>query len=177
MANARLANLVGALALSLEDEIQRAVQRQLGLQGEAAAALVSIGNSPGRSIGWLSHALLLSHSGTVRLLDRLESRGWVVRARLAEDAREAALQLTSAGREKRAAILRARRECLDRALGALAVKEQQRLCALTQKMLAALAEDERGDAMCRLCDDSVCPQSQCPITRACASQRGPRPDA
>jgi MarR family transcriptional regulator, negative regulator of the multidrug operon emrRAB len=174
MPSPRIANLLGALVLSLGDEIARAAQEHLGIQGEAAAALVSIGNSPGRSIGWLSRTLILSHSGTVRLLDKLDSHGWVVRARLESDAREASLQLTSAGRLKMAAVLRSRRDCLDRALAALSSREQQLLRGLAEKMLAAVAKDEQGDAMCRLCEESACPQSKCPVTLACRRDAGLR---
>ena len=44
-----------------------------------AAALVTIGNHPGESVEALRHALGLTHSGAVRLLNGLEAEGLVER--------------------------------------------------------------------------------------------------
>jgi DNA-binding MarR family transcriptional regulator len=179
--NTRAGNLLGALVIALFDEIRSAANQRLDMQGEAAAAVVSIGNSPGKSVSWLSKALMLSHSGTVRLLDKLVREGWVSRVRIKEDAREAALHLTGPGRRKMSAILQSRRDCIDAALAALSRQEQQLFCGLAERMLAAIAADERGDAMCRLCEEAVCPQHRCPVTLTCqrkdAGRTGARPPA
>jgi MarR family transcriptional regulator, negative regulator of the multidrug operon emrRAB len=167
MAHPRADNILGALVLSLSDGIKETTEQQLAMRGEAAAAVVSIGNSPGNSIGWLSKTLMLSHSGTVRLLDKLVHEGLVERNRVELDAREASLHLTNSGERKMLAILKSRHDCLDTALDALTKQEQLLFCKLSEKILAAISRDERGDAMCRLCEESVCPQNRCPVTLAC----------
>ena len=168
MSTARLNNLLGALVLSLHDDLRRDIEQRLGMQGAAGAAIVTIGNSPDRSVEWLSHALLLTHSGTVRLVDKLAADGLVERRDASHDARAVSLRLTASGERRMRAILEARRAVLERALDALGTADLKKLCDLVERMLGAITEVPRGDAMCRLCEESVCPQDRCPVTRQCA---------
>jgi hypothetical protein len=69
-----------------------------------------------------------------------------------------------------ASILRARRKGIDQALNALSAQEQRQLCGLVERMLAGMSNDDIADTMCRLCEESVCPQDTCPVTQACAGQ-------
>jgi len=171
MSESRTNNLLGAMVTCVNDSISAATQAVLTMQGEAAAAIVTIGNNPGQSISWLSKALNLSHPGTVRLLDRIAEESLVERSRTAADGRTAALHLTPKGRQRMASILRARRKGIDRALGALSATEQRQLCVLIERMLTNMSNDEVADSMCRLCEESVCPQNTCPVTQACATRR------
>lgn len=162
-ADARTANLLGALALALGDELRRATETAAAHGASAPAALVVIGTYPGRTIDALRPALGLSHSGTVRLVDRLEADGLVVRGD-GPDARSVSLQLTPAGRAAMRTLLAERRRALDEPLAALTATERRQLDRLTAKLLTAMTHSpEQADQYCRLCDEAVCPTARCPV--------------
>src|ERR671915_2576338 len=93
---AREANLVGALALAVGDRIAEAADPAAG--GWAAEALVTLaGTGAGGTIDALAKVVGLTHSGTVRLVDRLVRAGPVER-RVGADPRAGALDLTPPGR-------------------------------------------------------------------------------
>src|SRR5262245_37182959 len=79
MDDLRIANIVGALALALSDDLLRAAERKAPEAGLAAAAIALLRHVPGMTIERLRNALGLSHPGAVRLIDRLEQEGSVVR--------------------------------------------------------------------------------------------------
>lgn len=159
----RTLNLLGALALSLMDTLDSAVEAHLGYGGETGAAIVTLGAEPGLSINALRQILQLSHPGTVRLIDRLESQGWVER-RAGPDGRTLALFLTGAGQTQRRTILTQRRRQLQPALDALTPTDRQQLAVLLETMLSALTTSElEAFAICRLCDEEVCPGDRCPV--------------
>lgn len=168
----RTANLLGALALALMDELGEEVAAASGHGGAAPAALVTIGAEPELSIGALGVILGLSQPGAVRLVDRLVADGLVTRG-AGPDGRTRALALTAAGQVRRAAILAARQRRLAPALAALSSGEQDQLVPLLERMLAALTTDlPRSYAICRLCDDGVCATAACPVDAACAAWDG-----
>ncbi|MBD2464206.1 MarR family transcriptional regulator [Oscillatoria sp. FACHB-1407] len=163
MDDKRTLNLLGALALSLVDNLNVVAEANAGYGGETPAALVSLGAEPGISINVLRQILNLSHPGTVRLVDRLEAQGLVER-RSGSDGRTLALFLTDAGSERRQAILAERRRQLQLALNALTSDEASQLTTFLEKMLTAMTTDEqRAFAICRLCDEAVCPGDRCPV--------------
>ena len=125
--------------------------------------MIVLGAEPGISINTLRQILNLSHSGTVRLIDRLEKDGFVER-RSGSDSRTLALFLTKAGQKRRLAILAQRQQQLHLALDCLSVTEQEQLTKLLEKMLAAMTTDElRAYTLCRLCEQEVCPDDICPV--------------
>src|ERR687893_3171813 len=79
--NARLANLLGALALEGAGALEAATRPVVGQAGAAAAALVTIAAHPGRTIEELRAPLGLSQPGAVRLVERLADAGWGERTR------------------------------------------------------------------------------------------------
>ncbi|MEO1144559.1 MAG: MarR family transcriptional regulator [Cyanobacteria bacterium J06638_22] len=163
MNNERTLNLLGALALSLVDGLNAATEGASGFGGEAPAALVTLGVEPGLSIKALGQILRLSHPGTVRLVDRLEKQGWVER-RHGTDGRTLALFLTEAGTERRLLILAERRQPLQRAIAPLTAADREQLTTLLETMLTALTTDEQeAFAICRLCEEEVCPGDRCPV--------------
>ncbi|HEY9645266.1 MAG TPA: MarR family winged helix-turn-helix transcriptional regulator, partial [Chroococcidiopsis sp.] len=104
-----------------------------------------------------------SHPGTVRLIDRLEGHGLVER-RGGVDGRTVALFLTAAGGERRRAILAERRQLLQQAVNALSAAERQALTPLLEKMLSAITTSpQQANAICRLCEEEVCPGDRCPV--------------
>ncbi len=76
----RPANLLGALALAVSDRIREVTEQQAdALARSEPAALVSLVHYPGQPVGVLDQTLGLTHSGAVRLSDRLEAAGLVRR--------------------------------------------------------------------------------------------------
>src|SRR6266567_3796170 len=71
----RAANLLGALALAVCDRLHEATEHlDDGLAASEPAALVTLAHYPGQSILALGRTLGLTHSGAVRLADRLAAR-------------------------------------------------------------------------------------------------------
>lgn len=89
--------LLGALAIGISDRLVEAAEHIMGHTGEAAAAIVQIGLTPGLNIRKLSKILALSHSATVRLTMRLASSGYLLR-HAGNDRREVGLTLTGSGK-------------------------------------------------------------------------------
>ncbi len=165
--DAYTSNLLGALSLALTDRVASALEATLGVGGNAGAALLSIGTRPGESIDQLSRVLSLTHSATVRMVDRLEQRGWVRRDRGGGDGRTAALTLTPTGRSVFRRLLKARKTALNRVTSVLGDRENETLRKLLTKMLASLPDD-RAEArhLCRMCEHSVCVGVRCPVGSA-----------
>jgi DNA-binding MarR family transcriptional regulator len=171
MADARTVNVLGALVVTLHDELAAASEAAAEHGAAYPAALATMLGEPGLTIEQLRHILGLSHSGTVRLLDALEGEGSVER-RAGRDARSVALQLTPQGRRQARAVLDARRKALDPALAALTPAERAQLLQLSEKLLGALTRDwAHSDHICRLCDLAVCPEATCPVACAVREER------
>lgn len=163
MSDERTLNLLGALALGLVDALSAVVESNTGHGGESPGALVTLGVEPGISINMLRQILNLSHPGTVRLVDRLEADGLVERHPGA-DGRTVALFLTKAGQERRQTILAERRHQLHLTFDCLTSAERKQLTRLLEKMLAAMTTSElKAYAICRLCEEEVCPGDRCPV--------------
>jgi DNA-binding MarR family transcriptional regulator len=163
MSDARTANLLGALVLALDDEVSAATAAATDHGAAFPAALVCIYWQPGSTIEELRQKLKLSHSGTVRLLDRLEEDGAIERGQ-GRDGRSVALTLSPQGRRQVRAILEARQEVLTAALTPLSTTERRTLGSLIEKVLAGVTRDAgHADQMCRLCDEGSCPAERCPV--------------
>ncbi|MBW4636181.1 MAG: MarR family transcriptional regulator [Iphinoe sp. HA4291-MV1] len=167
MTNVRTLNILGAFALSVADDLQGAVVQANDYNTSASAALITLNAHPGETIDLLSKVLELSHSGTVRLVDRLESDGLVERRR-GSDGRSAALFVTAKGEQQVRDMLTRREEALREILGALSVQEQTQLTILLEKLLSGLTRScEHARNICRFCDESVCSNTgNCPVARA-----------
>jgi MarR family transcriptional regulator, negative regulator of the multidrug operon emrRAB len=159
-ADERTGNLLGALALTLADQID---------MGSDAAALITLRNyAEGEPLDLLRRALALSHPGVVRLADRLERRGHVERRRSERDGRAVALRLTPAGRRAADEAQAARADAVDTALAVLGTDERRALDGMLERMLAAHTTDSTASlVICRLCDPDVCGHpASCPVTLA-----------
>ena len=162
----RTANLLGALALALTDALREETETQAELGAAGPAALVTIGIDPGRSIQTLAAVLGLTHSASVRLVDRLVADGLVER-RAGADGRTLALYLTQPGSDRRRQVLDGRRRMLQQALAPLGADEQATLTHLIEKVLGGLTQGRRhADHICRLCDEDLCPGASCPVESA-----------
>lgn len=166
MADARTANLLGAFLTGLHDHMSNRLERESAISGDGPAALVTIAYNEGRTVEFLRKTLALSHSWTVRVVEKLEKAG-LVQKRIGTDKRAVALYLTDQGRRKVQGIVRTRRRCLDEVLAALPIKDHRKLTSMLESMLAFLTDDDdSAEAICKLCEVDVCPQNRCPVTLA-----------
>ncbi|MET9489915.1 MarR family transcriptional regulator [Nocardia sp. NPDC006630] len=173
------ANVLGALSLVVADRMNTAIEAVAALGPSAPAALAAMHEFlDGGSVTQLSSVLGLTHSGTVRLVDRLAAEGLVERVG-AEDGRAVSLVLTRTGRHMAAQILQTRETSLTSALSALSADEVDNLAAVLDTMLTTvtLARAEQRSArtgnrsqpwLCRLCDFAACGRSEgnCPVSNA-----------
>jgi DNA-binding MarR family transcriptional regulator len=163
------ANVLGAVSLAVADRVRQAVERGAGKGGSAPAALVSLATYlDGSPIDSIRGPLGLTHSATVRLVDRLVEAGLAER-REGQDRRSVSVELTPAGRDMAARATRAREEALEEALAGLAPDERAELARLHGKVLAVLTDGRAAAGrICRLCDAQACGhwEGRCPVTRA-----------
>lgn len=173
----RAANVLGALALALTDRMSDAAEDTTGqavTDGIALSALVHV-LPPDPSIDLLRQVLGITHSGAVRLVDRLEVAG-LVRRVPGTDRRTTAIRLTPSGRRAATRVAGGRIDLVRDALDALSADEQEQLAALAGKVLAGLRRDPATTGgpitrwTCRLCDTTACGRAEgrCPVA-------GPRP--
>jgi DNA-binding MarR family transcriptional regulator len=163
-------NVVGALVVALGDRVRDATESATGMGGALPAALVSLREwAGGRTVDTLAGGLRLSHSRTVRVIDRLEAEGLASRERDPADGRSVLVRLTPAGERAAAAALAARDAALTEALQGLPPGDRCRLAKLSGRVLAELTSGRRSaGANCRLCDSHACGhhEGRCPVTRA-----------
>lgn len=155
-------NLLGALTRALSDRIEAALRENLNRPGEAAAAVIFLGYTPGISVEILRQVLSLSHPGTVRLVDRLSEDDFVER-RKSEDGRAVALHLTPKGDKLRSKLLGSRNDTLENALKDLSEDERVTFGQLIAKVLVTLPDTELDKHhICRQCSVTLC-SNNCPI--------------
>lgn len=171
-------NVIGALVVALGDELRDATEQATGMGGALPAALSALHTwAGGRTIETLAGGLRLSHSRTVRVVDRLEGEGLATRERDPSDGRGVLVRLTPAGERAGAGVLAARADALERGLGGLAPDDRATLAAIAEQVLARATTGRRSaGAICRLCDSRACGhhEGHCPVTRAAdaAAQSG-----
>ncbi|WP_157116672.1 MarR family winged helix-turn-helix transcriptional regulator [Nocardia vaccinii] len=173
------ANALGALSLVVADRMNAAVEAIAALGPSAPAALAALHEFlDGGSVTQLSSVLGLTHSGTVRLVDRLGAEGLVERVG-AQDGRAVSVVLTPTGRRMAVRILRARETSLTSALSALSADQVDNLAATLDAMLTTVTlarteeravgtRDRPHPWLCRLCDFAACGRSEgnCPVNNA-----------
>jgi DNA-binding MarR family transcriptional regulator len=128
---------------------------------------VTVAHEPGLSIERLRRALGLTHSGAVRLVDRLEGEELVTRERRGE--RAVSLALTRRGRGAVERIKRARIGAAAGLLSALTEEQQLQLDHLLAQLLEAHTHgDEDLRRICRLCSFDACESGgcACPVSEA-----------
>ena len=108
------------------------------------AALVAIGSHPGIDATRLSEVIHFDRSTIGDVLDRIESKGWIVRRSTANDRRLKLLTLSPAGEEILRQLSPAIRRVQDRLLAPLTPGEAKTLIRLLGK-IADAAEAERDD--------------------------------
>ena len=171
-----LANVLGALALVVTDEMGRAVAAAVHDRSTTdATALAALAEFlDGSTLDRLHEVLGVTPSGAVRLVDRLAEAGLVVRD-AGPDGRSRAVRLTGVGHERAREVRGARAAYLSSLTSGLSgedVAELRRLLALV--MANVVAGKDGGAWTCRLCDLTACrrPQGECPATNAAREKFG-----
>jgi DNA-binding MarR family transcriptional regulator len=166
------ANVTGAGVLALADMLREATERAADHGASAPAALAALETYlGGTSIDGLRRVLGITHSGAVRLVDRLEADGLLHRT-AAADGRERGLVLTPAGRRTARQVLAQRAVALDTALAPLDSGEREQLGELLGRVLAGLTDGhETAGRICRLCEPVPCGhyEGRCPVSIAAAA--------
>jgi DNA-binding MarR family transcriptional regulator len=158
------ANVLGAFGLVLADRLAVAAEPAGG--ASAAEALVALaGTAAGGSIDTLARIVGLSHSGAVRLVDRLE-RDDLVERRRGADQRSAALVLTPAGRRRARRVVTRRNAEMYSVAALLTAGEQEALMRAAERVMHELGvELDAERRLCRLCDLEACQRrrGRCPV--------------
>jgi DNA-binding MarR family transcriptional regulator len=160
--------LLGALALAVCEGIREATQEQAdGLARSEPDALVSLAHYPGRSVSDLAQTLGLTHSGAVRLADRLETAGLISRTNPGPG-RTLALQLTASGRAAAVRVLARRQASVEQLVRQLEPAEAAALDRVAGRLLTAVTTDRASARrLCRLCDEPLCAAGPgCPVDHA-----------
>jgi len=168
--SAHIANVFGAVALALTDRVAETVAMPMS-DAAALSALKHVLDTP--SIHALAQVLGISHSGAVRLVDRLAAAGLVTRTS-GPDGRTAAITLTTAGAHAATTVSAARTTVLAAALSVVRPEDHTILGRLLDDLLVALMRGPGATRwICRLCDTGACGRytGDCPIGRALESQQ------
>ncbi len=167
----RLANLLGAAALAIEERVSRAVA-SAAVSREEASVLVTVSGAPGLTIREVSQILGMSHPGTVRLILRLDRRR-AVEKRAGSDKREARLFLTDVGRDLVGRILRAREGALVSLVERIDQRNREPFESVIEELLRSLVTTDLDTfRICRLCDEGACDRERCPVEQ-CYEGRWP----
>jgi len=128
---------------------------------------VSLAHHPGQPVGAVGRTLGLTHSGAVRLSDRLEAAGLVRRTSVGPG-RTLALHLTAAGQLAAEQALNRRRAVVDQLVRQLDPGEAAALERLAGRLLAAITTDrDSARRLSRLCDEPLCTtDAGCPVDHA-----------
>ena len=175
-----LVNVLGAFGLALADAIRHATEAAAGMTGAAPAALVALQQFlGGRTTEDLAQATGLTHSGAVRLVDRLAAAGFVER-RPGRDGRSLSIVLTAAGRALSSTVIEARATAVEATLAGLGGDQRRTLGPLVDALVTTVTDqrlrrrqegDEPAGWLCRLCDAVACgrPDGDCPAANAARS--------
>jgi len=163
MTRLRTANLLAALATDISERVEEQLKTHPNQTDTAVAALNVMSFWEGITNSELSRALKLSHTATVRLVDKLELQG-LVEARSGRDLRATHLYLTAAGMKAVQPALTARCVAVEEYLSSLTSAEEKQLATLLEKIIRPRAIDDVAIVhLCRLCDFTSCRPDKCPM--------------
>ena len=155
----REANLLGACSLAIAERLPLAA---------SDAALVALASWLGcTTVDGLARVLGLTHSGAVRLADRLEREGLLARGP-GSDGRTRSLHVTPAGARAAQRLQAERFAALEDVLSPLGETDRTALAALMERLLTRITQEGALPGhTCRLCDPDVCGHPErCPVTVA-----------
>ncbi len=179
----RLANLLGALSTGISDGIYESTAMAAGLDGVASTALIALLDfMPGGSVRRLSQVVGVTHSGAVRVVDRLVAEGLATRG-TSVDARTRSITLTPRGVKVAREVRTARERAVSQVLEQLTATERTTLTTLSERLVAGITaqrlekrsagETPAGGALCRMCDFGACEREigMCPAAETVAKFR------
>lgn len=171
----RDATILGAAALAITDRSVAAAQSPDAPSASAAAALSALRHFlDGATLDQLGSVLGLSHSGAVRLVDRLCESGLAQRGP-GSDGRSRCVTLTEWGTRLADEITAARLGVIDALTAGLSATERRTLVELAGRVLAnAVATKDHGAWTCRMCSISACGRERglCPAANAATKRFG-----
>ena len=172
------ANVLGAVALAVAAETLAAAIPAGGRSDSAAAALSALYQFLDRpTVDQLCQVLGLTHSGGVRLVDRLADAGLVER-RPGADRRSRSVRLTAAGRRAARRVSDRRIAYLTSLLADFSPAEIRTLHDLLGRVMGQVVQQKQGGAwICRMCDLQACGRAagNCPAASAAATKYGTAP--
>jgi DNA-binding MarR family transcriptional regulator len=169
---AATANVLGANALAIATELNASGAASRRSDSDLAALSALDQFVGGASIDRLRDVLGLTHSGTVRLLQRLVAAGLVNRGP-GVDGRTRAVTLTVRGRRAARGAANRRADYLDAVLGDLSTRELDQLCSLLERLSNHVVQiKDGGPWICRRCDVQACGryEGHCPVATAAADK-------
>ncbi|MEM7544360.1 MAG: MarR family transcriptional regulator [Pseudomonadota bacterium] len=161
-----VATRLGALALAVTDVQRRYTPKTLARAPQDAALLNTVVQTPGLMTEELTEILGLTHSGTVRAIDRLVSSGHAVRQSHARDGRAVGVHPTDAGTD----LVQNMQDEIHKALGSVFVdldeEQLDTVASVIDFIVMGFVGDRRtSDRICRMCDEHICRPETCPAER------------
>ncbi|MCW2308020.1 MarR family winged helix-turn-helix transcriptional regulator [Rhodobium gokarnense] len=151
------------LILAFSNLVQTAVARSSSHLDPDGSVLLAIHAHAGAPIRDIASMMQLSHSGAVRVIDRLQGSGLVER-RQGADKRNVALVLTPAGRDQAEAILALQETAIATRLEMLSQQDLSHLENTLERILEGAAEDRlEAWRLCRHCNHAICENARCPV--------------
>lgn len=160
-------NLIGTLALKIHDLQMDAAINVSGLSPTSCACLISVDHQDTpQTISDIAAICKISHSAAVRLVEKLESLGYIHKTSLTSDGRKVFVDLTSGGYQMRDAILEARRSAIKPMLSKFSRSDWKTIEWAAGFILADMTESRlESEQICRYCDASACGGSNCPVEK------------
>jgi len=159
----RVANLLHAMSTAIADQQLLTMTSESGLGPSAVAAVLTLGQHEPQNVSDLASVTGLSHSATVRLVDRLESDGLVQRSK-EKQGRMVSITLTLKGQAEYERARDLQSEFICHLVAFLSPKDQKKLEEITTLILSRLTTSAAArDHICRFCDEGVCDQKRCPV--------------
>lgn len=163
------AGWVGALAATVDVKVTEAAS---GVGNSEIGALLTCLSFGAVSVGELGQVLGLTGSGAVRLVDRLEREGLIVRQ--ARQGRSVSVRLSARGRRRALELRRGRLAAIGDLVGSLSVDERRQFTGLVGKLLHNAGLDAAtARTVCRFCDHRRCDGEVCPVGRSLRARDEP----
>lgn len=165
--SARTANLLGAAAVAIADQVRAAASAAVGTSSSGTAALITLSTEDGLGVTELGQRIGLSQPAAARMVDTLEGQGLAERRR--ESARSVGVWLTRRGHTAADRALRARSHALLQLIDGLEPAEQDALRTGLEALLGKVFDHVESEYLvCRLCDRAVCVTAGaiCPVGQA-----------
>lgn len=158
-------NLIGTLALKIYDLQMDASVEVSGMSPTACACLISLAHQDKpQTISDIAAICKVSHSGAVRLVEKLESCGYLFKTSLGNDGRKVRVELTDEGYEMRDKILQARRSAIQPAVSKFSCSDWKVIEWAAGFILADMTGSRlESEQICRYCDAEACGGSDCPV--------------